>query len=59
MIVNILFIIGIAFIILIGLYLMKSTEDFIDYKNKEYLNTINKVKPKIKKWYLKTGEGTI
>jgi len=46
---NIIFIIGIAFIILIGLYLMKSTEDFINYKNKEYLNAINKVKPKIKK----------
>ena len=32
---NIIFIIGIAFIILIGLYLMKSTQDFIDYKNKQ------------------------
>ena len=46
--INLFFIIGIAFIILIGLYLMKSTEDFIDYKNKEYLRAINKVKPKIK-----------
>ena len=49
MTINIIFIIGIAFIILIGLYLMKSTNDFIDYKNKEYLRAINKVKPKIKK----------
>ena len=49
MTINIIFIIGIAFIILIGLYLMKSTQDFIEYKNKEYLNPINKVKPKIKK----------
>ena len=57
--INLFFIIGIAFIILIGLYLMKSTEDFIDYKNKEYLNTINKVKPKIKKWYLINGVATI
>ena len=32
---NIIFIIGIAFIILIGLYLMKSTQDFIEYKNKQ------------------------
>ena len=47
--IDLLFIIGIIFIVSIGLYLMKSTEDFIDYKNKEYLNTINKVKPKIKK----------
>ena len=35
MIINIIFIIGIAFIILIGLYLMKSTNDFIEYKNKQ------------------------
>ena len=35
MIINIIFIIGIAFIILIGIYLMKSTNDFIDYKNKQ------------------------
>ena len=41
--------IGIVLIVSIGLYLMKSTEDFIDYKNKEYLNPINKVKPKLKK----------
>ena len=35
MTINIIFIIGIAFIILIGLYLMKSTQDFIEYKNKQ------------------------
>jgi len=57
--IELIFIIGIILIISIGLYLMKSTEDFIEYKNKEYLNPMNKVKPKIKKWYLKTGEGTI
>ena len=33
----------------IGLYLMRSTQDYIDYRNREYLNTINKVKPKVKK----------
>jgi len=35
MTINILFIIGIVLIILIGLYLMKSTNDFIEYKNKQ------------------------
>ena len=35
MTINIIFIIGITFIILIGLYLMKSTQDFIEYKNKQ------------------------
>ena len=43
--IDLIFIIGIILIISIGLYLMKS----IEYKNKEYLNPINKVKPKIKK----------
>jgi len=47
--IELILIIGIVLIVSIGLYLMKSTEDFIDYKNKEYLNPINKVKPKIKK----------
>ena len=51
--------IGIVLIVSIGLYLMKSNLDFIEYKNKEYLNPINKVKPKLKKWYLKTGVATI
>ena len=35
MTIIIIFIIGIAFIILIGIYLMKSTNDFIEYKNKQ------------------------
>ena len=47
--IDLLFIIGIILIVSIGLYLMKSNLDFINYKNKEYLNPINKVKPKIKK----------
>jgi len=49
MTINIIFIIGIAFIILIGLYLMKENLKYIDYRNKEYLRAINKVKPKLKK----------
>ena len=49
MTINIIFIIGIVLIVLIGLYLMKSNLDFIEYKNKDYLNPINKVKPKLKK----------
>ena len=32
--IDLIFIIGIILIISIGLYLMKSTEDFIEYKNK-------------------------
>ena len=47
--VTIMLIAGIVLIVSIGLYLMKSNLDFIEYKNKEYLNRINKVKPKIKK----------
>ena len=35
MTINIIFIIGIVLIVLIGLYLMKSTNDFIEYKNKQ------------------------
>ena len=57
--IDLLFIIGIILIVSIGLYLMKSNLDFINYKNKEYLNPINKVKPKIKKWYLIIGVVTI
>ena len=41
--------IGIVLIVSIGLYLMKSNLDFIEYKNKEYLTPINKVKRKLKK----------
>ena len=33
--INLIFIIGIVLIISIGIYLMKSTQDFIDYKNKQ------------------------
>ena len=33
--INLFFIIGIVLIVLIGLYLMKSTNDFIEYKNKQ------------------------
>ena len=33
--INLIFIIGIVFIITTSLYLMKSTQDFIDYKNKQ------------------------
>ena len=49
MIINIIFIIGIAFIILIGLYLMQENLKYIDYRNKAYLKAINKVKPKLKR----------
>ena len=47
--IDLLFIIGTVLIVSIGLYLMKSTQNYIDYRNKEYLNAINKVKPKLKK----------
>tara|TARA_R100001594_G_C3901289_1_gene230930 strand:- start:372 stop:527 length:156 start_codon:yes stop_codon:yes gene_type:complete len=33
--IDLLFIIGIVLIVSIGLYLMKSNLDFIDYKNKQ------------------------
>ena len=48
MTINITFIIGIAFIVLIGLYLMKENLKYIDYRNKAYLRAINKIKPKLK-----------
>ena len=48
MTVNILFIIGIVFIVLIGLYLMQENLKYIDYRNKAYLKAINKIKPKLK-----------
>jgi len=44
-----IFIICIALIVFTGLFLMRSNLDFIEYKNKAYLKSINKVKPKIKK----------
>jgi hypothetical protein len=43
------FIIGCLLIVLIGVYLMKANELFIDEQNKKYLKAINKVKPKINK----------
>ena len=49
MTINILFILGIAFIVLIGLYLMKENLKYIDYRNKAYLKAINKIKPKLKR----------
>ena len=33
--IELIFIIGIVLIVSIGIYLMKSTQDFIDYKNKQ------------------------
>jgi len=42
------FIIGCLLIVLIGVYLMKANELFIDNENKKYIKAINKVKPKIK-----------
>jgi hypothetical protein len=48
--IELIFSISLIAIVAIGLYLMRSTQDYIDCRNREYLNTINKVKPKIKKW---------
>jgi len=48
--IELIFSIGLITIVAIGLYLMRSTQDYINYRNREYLNTINKVKPKVKKW---------
>ena len=48
--IELIFSIGLIAIVAIGLYLMWSTQDYIDCRNREYLNTINKVKPKVKKW---------
>jgi hypothetical protein len=44
-----IFIICISLIVFTGLFLMRSNLDFIESKNKAYLKTINKVKPKTKK----------
>ena len=60
--IDLLFIIGIVLIVLIGLYLMKSNLDFIDYKNKQIKKQIllNESFNKNKlKWYLINGEATI
>ena len=42
------FIIGCLLIVLIGVYLMKSNQLFIDEQNRKYIKPINKVKPKLK-----------
>ena len=42
------FIIGCLLIVLIGLYLKKANELFIDEQNRKYIKPINKVKPKLK-----------
>jgi len=45
------FVIGCLLIVLIGVYLMKANELFIDEKNRKYIKPINKVNPKVKtKW---------
>ena len=43
------FIIGCLLIVLIGVYLMKPNELFIDEQNRKYSKAINKVKPKLNK----------
>ena len=42
------FIIGCLLIVLIGLYLKKANELFIDEQNRKYIKPINRVKPKLK-----------
>ena len=42
------FVIGCLLIVLIGLYLKKANELFIDEQNRKYIKPINKVKPKVK-----------
>ena len=45
------FIIGCLLIVLIGVYLMKANELFIDEQNRKYIKPINRVNPKVKtKW---------
>ena len=45
------FIIGCLLIVLIGVYLMKANQLFIDEQNRKYIKPINKVNPKVKtKW---------
>jgi len=47
--IELFFIIGCLLIVLIGVYLMKANQLFIDEKNRKYIKPINKVKPKINK----------
>ena len=42
------FVIGCLLIVLIGLYLKKANELFIDEQNRKYIKPINRVKPKLK-----------
>tara|TARA_R110002033_G_scaffold48898_1_gene95307 strand:+ start:231 stop:380 length:150 start_codon:yes stop_codon:yes gene_type:complete len=42
------FVIGCLLIVLIGLYLKKANELFINEQNRKYIKPINKVKPKVK-----------
>jgi hypothetical protein len=42
------FIIGCLLIVLIGVYLMKANQFFINEQNRRYIKPINRVKPKVK-----------
>ena len=49
--IELFFVIGCLLIILIGLYLKKANQLFIDEQNRKYIKPINRVKPKLKiKW---------
>ena len=36
----------------IGYFGIKATFEIVEKNNKDYLNTINKIKPKVKKWFI-------
>jgi hypothetical protein len=42
------FIIGCLLIVLIGVYLMKANQFFINEQNRRYIKPINRVNPKVK-----------
>ena len=46
--IELFFVISCLLIILIGLYLKKANQLFIDEQNRKYIKPINKVKPKLK-----------
>ena len=46
--IELFFVIGCLLIILIGLYLKKANQLFIDEQNRKYIKPINRVKPKLK-----------
>ena len=49
--IELFFVIGCLLIVLIGVYLMKANQLFIDEQNRKYIKPINRVKPKVKtKW---------